>query len=203
MSTEKQEETAQETQDYTAAESVQNSPGDTSAKSDAAADTAADVADSHIPHTRTEVYAVSTQSGLNILLIGIGVFLIVVGALVLLPVVFGPFWHPFRAAMDIFSRLFWPVFLIVAGIFVVSMARNSTKDEGEIVMERPSVPPRGTRLMRSSRNRLIGGVCGGIAEYFNVDPTLVRIIAVILALLPGPAVLAYLIAWIIIPLDRS
>ena len=59
------------------------------------------------------------------------------------------------------------------------------------------------KLKLSRNNKIIAGVCGGIAEYFNVDPTLVRIIAVILALLPGPAVLAYLIAWIIIPLDRS
>jgi len=47
---------------------------------------------------------------------------------------------------------------------------------------------------------MIGGVCGGIAEYFGIDPVLVRIIAVIL-LLPGglPGLLPYLILWAVVP----
>ena len=60
------------------------------------------------------------------------------------------------------------------------------------------VPPKGTRLYRSTRERMIAGVCGGIAEYFNVDPTLVRIAAVFF-LLWGAGFLAYMIAWIVIP----
>lgn len=55
------------------------------------------------------------------------------------------------------------------------------------------------RLYRSNEHKIIGGVCGGIGEYFNVDPVLVRIITVILAFGPGVGVLAYIIAWIIIP----
>ena len=46
---------------------------------------------------------------------------------------------------------------------------------------------------------MLGGVCGGIAEYFRVDPTIVRILAVALALLGGSGVLAYLLAWMIMP----
>ncbi len=55
------------------------------------------------------------------------------------------------------------------------------------------------RLTLSSRDRKIGGVCGGLAEYFNVDPTLVRVIAVVLAILGGAGLVAYLLAWLIIP----
>lgn len=55
------------------------------------------------------------------------------------------------------------------------------------------------RLYRSRTNKIIGGVCGGIAEYFGLDPTLVRIITVLLILLPGIGVLTYLVAWLIIP----
>lgn len=55
------------------------------------------------------------------------------------------------------------------------------------------------RLYRSNKHKVIGGVCGGLGEYFNIDPVLVRIIAVILALGPGVGVLAYIVAWIIIP----
>lgn len=56
------------------------------------------------------------------------------------------------------------------------------------------------RLYRSRDERMIGGVAGGIAEYFEVDPTLVRIIFVLL-LLPGffPGILLYMILWAIIP----
>ncbi|MGD8605403.1 MAG: PspC domain-containing protein [Anaerolineales bacterium] len=54
-------------------------------------------------------------------------------------------------------------------------------------------------LYRSRRNRILGGVCGGIAEYFGLDPTLVRIITVLLMLLPGIGVLTYVILWIVIP----
>ena len=55
------------------------------------------------------------------------------------------------------------------------------------------------RLTLSSTDRKIGGVCGGMAEYFNVDPTLIRVIAVVLAVLGGAGVVAYLMAWLIIP----
>ncbi len=55
------------------------------------------------------------------------------------------------------------------------------------------------RLYRSRSEKILGGVCGGIAEYLDTDPTVVRLIAVLLILLAGSAILAYLVAWIIIP----
>jgi len=55
------------------------------------------------------------------------------------------------------------------------------------------------RLYRSKENKIIGGVCGGIAEHLNADPTIVRLIWVLACLLWGAGVLLYLIAWIIIP----
>lgn len=56
------------------------------------------------------------------------------------------------------------------------------------------------RLYRSRTDRMIGGVCGGIAAYFNIDSTLVRLIFVFLAL-PGflPGVFPYLIMWLVVP----
>lgn len=50
-----------------------------------------------------------------------------------------------------------------------------------------------------SKNKWIAGVCGGIAEYFNVDPLIVRIIWLVLALGYGVGILAYIIAWLLIP----
>jgi phage shock protein C len=55
------------------------------------------------------------------------------------------------------------------------------------------------RLYRSEENRMICGVCGGIAEYFNLDPTLVRLGWVLISCLWGAGLLAYIIAAIIIP----
>lgn len=68
----------------------------------------------------------------------------------------------------------------------------------------PSAPPPPARkLYRSRQDRMIGGVCGGIAEYFNIDPTLVRLLAVASIFLAGSAILAYLIAWIVVPEEPS
>ena len=55
------------------------------------------------------------------------------------------------------------------------------------------------RLYRSRKDCMIAGICGGIAEYFDIDPTLVRIIAVLTILLNGIGLIAYIIAWILIP----
>jgi phage shock protein PspC (stress-responsive transcriptional regulator) len=60
----------------------------------------------------------------------------------------------------------------------------------------------GPRLVRSSSNVKIAGVCGGIAEYFGVDATPVRVLWIVLSVLPGAilgGVLAYLAAWLIVP----
>ena len=55
------------------------------------------------------------------------------------------------------------------------------------------------KLCLSRVNRKIGGVCGGIAEYFGIDPTLVRVITLVLFFAIGSGLLLYLIAWLIIP----
>ena len=56
-----------------------------------------------------------------------------------------------------------------------------------------------TTLPCRSRRRLIAGVCGGLAEYWGVSPTLVRLATLLLALLPGPMWVAYVAAWIVMP----
>ncbi len=55
------------------------------------------------------------------------------------------------------------------------------------------------RLYKSNVNKMLCGVCGGIAEYFNIDPTLVRLGLVVFSLAGGSGVLAYIIAAVIIP----
>lgn len=55
------------------------------------------------------------------------------------------------------------------------------------------------RLYKSTKNKMLCGVCGGIAEYFNIDPTLVRLGWVVFCALGGSGILAYIVAAIIIP----
>jgi len=57
------------------------------------------------------------------------------------------------------------------------------------------------RLFRSRTDSMLGGVCGGIAQYFDLDPTLVRIAYVLLSVLSAafPGLLVYIILWIVIP----
>ena len=57
----------------------------------------------------------------------------------------------------------------------------------------------GKRLYRSETNQMLCGVCAGIAEYFGIDPTLVRLAWVLFSLLGGSGVLGYIIAAIVIP----
>lgn len=66
-------------------------------------------------------------------------------------------------------------------------------DQQEVQQEEPK------RFLRPRDGRVIAGVCGAFARYFNVDVVLVRIIWVMLVLLFGTGVLAYLVCWIVIP----
>ncbi|MGA9187369.1 MAG: PspC domain-containing protein [Methanosarcina sp.] len=56
------------------------------------------------------------------------------------------------------------------------------------------------KLYRSKKNKIIAGVCGGISEYFKIDPTLVRLLWLLVSVMSvGAGLVAYIIAWIIIP----
>lgn len=55
------------------------------------------------------------------------------------------------------------------------------------------------KLYRSSSNKKLAGVCGGIAEYFNIDPTIIRLIWALFTLFAGSGLLAYIVCALIIP----
>ena len=100
-------------------------------------------------------------------------------------------------------RLAWIVLSIVPGGFVGGLVAYIA---AWAIMPDASVPvgvdAGARRLFRSSVDRKIGGVCGGLAEYLGADSTVVRLIWAILAIVPGAVVLgiaAYLVAWFIIP----
>jgi len=57
------------------------------------------------------------------------------------------------------------------------------------------------RLYRSRTDRKIAGICGGLANYFDIDPVIVRLAWVLLFFLGGSGILLYIVAWIVIPLE--
>ena len=59
------------------------------------------------------------------------------------------------------------------------------------------------RLYRSQSDRMIWGVCGGLANYFDIDPIIIRIIAVLLVFASGAGILAYIVLAIVVPLESS
>jgi phage shock protein C len=55
------------------------------------------------------------------------------------------------------------------------------------------------KLYRSSKNKYIAGVCGGIGEFFNIDPSIIRILWAASIICYGSGILLYIIAWLLIP----
>ncbi len=66
-------------------------------------------------------------------------------------------------------------------------------------MNTPYTPYR--RLYRSRKDRKIAGVCGGLAEYYSIDPTWIRLLFVLFFFAGGSALLIYVIMWLIIPIE--
>lgn len=100
-------------------------------------------------------------------------------------------------------RLAWLIFSIAPGVIVGGVvAYIAAWILMPVSTERLETGAAGRRLTRSGTDRKVGGVCGGIAEYFGVDVTAVRVAVVILSIYPGAVifgVIAYAIAWLIIP----
>jgi phage shock protein C len=63
--------------------------------------------------------------------------------------------------------------------------------------------PAPKRLMRSSQDKRLGGVCAGVADYFDLDPTIVRVVWLLAVLFGGTGLLLYVVLWIVLPLAPS
>jgi phage shock protein C len=145
------------------------------------------------------------RSPLDSLLVVAGVVLVVLGIFALAPRVLGPLWAPISAMLGFFASIMWPLFIIAVGLFILFLAQKGAFKGGVNNMDfKPSMPVSGTRFTRSRRDKILGGVCGGIAEYFSVSATIVRIIAVIGLLIPSvPVAIAYVIMWLVVPQSDS
>lgn len=76
---------------------------------------------------------------------------------------------------------------------------GSPSDFGERRSNTDRRPETPRRLYRSSHDRMLGGVCGGLARYLETDVTLVRVVAILLVLLAGVTLWAYPLCWLVIP----
>ena len=138
-----------------------------------------------------------------------GVILVVVGLIWFLRNIGVLAWHSF---FSLFWSAFFPLLLILIGI-VLLFKRGIVPSNGEHAPAGPSDDPstrgaqqeststtRRHRLYRSRLQRKIFGVCGGLGEYFNLDPTLIRIVFVASAFASfGVAILAYILFALILP----
>lgn len=89
--------------------------------------------------------------------------------------------------------ILWPIMIILGGVALLFVARK-----GNLGL------PIDRKLYRSIRNRKLGGVCGGIAEYLGADPAVVRAITIVLAILCWYVIVPlYVLAWIIIEPDTK
>jgi phage shock protein C len=104
-------------------------------------------------------------------------------------------------------RLVWVILSIIPGVLIGGLVAYIAAWILTPVA-RPEEQPAimGKRLARSETDKQIAGVCGGLAEFFGVDSTIVRLAAVVIAIYPGAViggVVAYLIAWFIMPPART
>ncbi len=97
-----------------------------------------------------------------------------------------------------------PVLVLVLAVILIARKKDAPANLDTYTIDGGSMTGSNTevrRLKRSSQDKKLGGVCGGFGDYFNVDPTLVRVLWILAALLGGTGILLYLILWIVMPLD--
>lgn len=123
----------------------------------------------------------------------IGILLVVFGVWQLAERFLGTWFTDIWGIISMVARIAWPLVVIAGGVALILVARK-----GNLSL------PIDRKLYRSVRNKKIGGVCGGIAEYLSADPALVRVITIVLAILCWYVVVPlYILSWIIVEPDTK
>ena len=106
-----------------------------------------------------------------------------------------------RRVAEIFrERVASPMRVISLAEVEEAMRRLGTpEDFGAETVAEPAAQPSRASLYRSRSNRSIAGVCGGLADYFHADPTLLRLLTLFLILFGGLSIWVYIVLWIVIP----
>jgi len=132
-----------------------------------------------------------------------GALLIIIGiALVFRQMGFFEFFHLF----DVPWQMIWAVLLILLGAFLLlNRDKISRKEKDQATTVKPSIdepaePSDKKQIFRSRENKMIGGVCAGLAAYFNLDPTLVRLMYVLVSLASvGIGIVVYIVMVLVFP----
>lgn len=145
-----------------------------------------------------------SPSGSHGVVLIIGIILVLAGAYYTL----GNFFYfpnhlfyalPFRLHWD----LFWPILLILIGIlYLVHISQKKESSDEEPVKDKFVKIQNGKKLLRSKKDKKIAGVCGGLAAYFEIDPTIVRILWAIATIFLSAiiiGIIVYIIMAIVVP----
>lgn len=102
-----------------------------------------------------------------------------------------------RSKLNTTEKLLWIIVIVFFHIIGALLYLIFSKTRGSAMKTKKF---KGKKLLRSKDDRVIAGVCAGIANYLEVDPTLIRLLWVLFTLISfGTGILAYILAWIIIP----
>lgn len=103
-----------------------------------------------------------------------------------------------RSKLTTAEKLFWILIIIILNVIGALLYLILSKASKKSIIKTKKF--KGKNLVRSKKNRVIAGVCGGIGEYLEIDPVVIRLLWILLTLISfGTGILAYIIAWIIIP----
>lgn len=98
----------------------------------------------------------------------------------------------------------WAIFLIAIGVLLVYSANKTGKSPDGEETSQPSALVDASKIHRSRHNRMIAGVCGGLGEYFKIDPAIVRLLWVLASLASiGLGILVYILLAIVFPEERE
>lgn len=169
-----------------------------------------------IPKNRSEEnHAISSTKQNRNTSVLIGSILIIIGIYLLMGY-FTPFWFPFDFYWNwVYNwRLFWPVLLILIGAFYIWYVSSRPPETAEGVAPKSEFQKENTmttsethhknRLYRSFTNKKIAGVCGGLGDYFGIDPTWIRLGWLFISLFQPPAgIIAYIVMVIVVPYEEK
>lgn len=106
-----------------------------------------------------------------------------------------------NSKLSVAEKLFWLIIIVIFNVLGALLYYIFSKVRGESIMKTKTL--KGKKLLRSRKNRIIAGICGGIGEYLGIDPTVIRLLWVLFTVFSmGSGILAYIIAWIIIPEEK-
>ncbi|MCL1846449.1 MAG: PspC domain-containing protein [Coriobacteriia bacterium] len=129
----------------------------------------------------------------NTIVVLIGGFFILMGVWFLFSQVFGVALHMFWRTFTIILSILCSLTIIAGGVLLLVSARQKSTDQ---------TPGKSKKLCRSTSNKKLGGVCGGIAAYLNIEPVIIRVVVVALCLISFYLIVPlYLILWMVMPPD--